>query len=254
VREIDGIKFVYVPAGEFTMGSDDGDSDEKPVHTVYLDSYWVMRTEVTNAQYRRFVDANGYTTERFWTAEGWKWRSNNNIALPSLWADSDFNGAEYPAVGVSWYEAVAYAKWLSERLDLTVRLPTEAEWEKGARGTDGRTYPWGDGFSVADANIVGEEDGYLFNAPVGNYVSGASPYGALDMAGNVWEWVSDWYAISYMGAKYNNPSGPVNGIWHVLRGGSRYLNYTYMRTTYRIRHTPDYRHDGAGFRLVVQVN
>jgi formylglycine-generating enzyme required for sulfatase activity len=251
VREIDGIAFVYVPAGEFTMGSDAGGSDEKPVHTVYLDSYWVMRTEVTNAQYGRFVDVGGYATERFWTTEGWRWRVENNLTLPSRWTDSDFNGAAYPVVGVSWYEAVAYANWLAERTGLSLRLPTEAEWEKAARGTDGRIYPWGNEWSPVLANTWESGYGYERTAPVGSYANGASPYGALDMVGNVWEWANDWYDSEYYaGSSARNPPGPTSGQYRVLRGGSWYLSSTLVRAADRVRDEPDLRVGYVGFRLV----
>ena len=262
VREIDGIPFVYVPAGEFTMGSNDGSSDEQPVHTVYLDAYWVMRTEVTNAQYRKFVDANGYTTERFWTAEGWKWRSENSISLPFYWGDSDFNGSEHPVVGVNWYEAVAYANWLAERTGLSLRLPTEAEWEKSARGADGRIYPWGNNWDGTQVNFCDTNctfdwkdkevnDGYQYTAPVGSYPRGASPYGVLDMAGNVWEWANDWYDSGYYtGLSAQNPQGPATGDRRVLRGGSWLNISTFVRAANRGWNEPDFRSNSVGFRLV----
>jgi len=237
-------------------------ADESPQHTVYLDAYWVMRTEVTNAQYRKFVDANGYTTERFWTADGWKWRGENNIAQPSRWTDSGFNGAEYPVVGVSWYESVAYANWLAERTGLILRLPTEAEWEKAARGTDGRIYPWGNAWdggrlNYCDVNCTydwadkAQDDGYQYTAPVGSFVGGASPYGVLDMAGNVWEWANDWYDSGYYaGSSVRNPQGPETGDRRVLRGGSWRYNATNVRPANRGRGGPGNRYNDVGFRLV----
>ncbi|MBX3050359.1 MAG: SUMF1/EgtB/PvdO family nonheme iron enzyme [Caldilineaceae bacterium] len=285
VREIDGITFVYVPAGEFMMGSSDAEvdkaleicnqipyyknncqrgwyADESPQHSVYVDSYWVMRTEVTNAQFRKFVDANGYTTERYWTAEGWKWRDEQKISLPGYWTDDRFNGAEYPVVSVSWYEAVAYANWLAERTGLALRLPTEAEWEKAARGTDGHIYPWGsdwDGsrLNYCDVNCEQEwkdkdqNDGYQYTAPVGSYAGGVTPYGAHDMAGNVWEWANDWYSSDYYTASPGrNPPGPEVGERRVLRGGSWYFNAADVRAANRDWGEPDLRDLNVGFRLV----
>ncbi len=286
VREIDGIPFVYVPAGEFTMGSTETQideawefckqfhsscarsfaEDESPQHRVYVGSFWVMRTEVTNAQFRKFVDANGYTTERYWTAEGWKWRGEQKIFLPRHWTEDRFNGAEYPVVGVSWYEAMAYANWLSAGTGLALRLLTEAEWEKAARGADGRIYPWGNDFdgsrlNYCDINCEQEwkdkeqNDGYQYTAPVGSYAGGVTPYGAHDMAGNVWEWANDWYSSDYYtGSPGRNPPGPEVGERRVLRGGS-WVNYaSNVRAAGRIGAVPVYRNSDVGFRLVAPGN
>jgi len=249
VREIDGIAFVYVPAGEFTMGSNDGGSNEQPVHTVYLDGYWMMRTEVMNEQFGKFIDADGYTIERYWTVEGWKWRTGANLSLPRYWDDSQYNGAEQPVVGVSWYEAVAYANWLAEYTGLALRLPTEAEWEKAARGTDGRVYPWGNAEPTERLlnfnNTVGRP------VAVGSYPEGVSPYGALDMAGNVWEWVGDWYAGDYyVNSPKENPQGPGAGEYRVLRGGSFSFNLYNTRCAYRNWFGPGYGLTDFGFRLL----
>ncbi len=178
-RPEDGMVMVHVPAGAFEMGSDDGYDDEKPVHTVYLDAYWIDRTEVTNAQYRRCVQAG-------------------ECRESACAGDGAYNGADQPVVCVSWDDAAAYCEWAGGR------LPMEAEWEKAARGTDGRAFPWGNEFDCRKGNFDDETelddytvpggpdcDGYDRTAPVGSYAAGASPYGALNMAGNVREWVSD---------------------------------------------------------------
>jgi formylglycine-generating enzyme required for sulfatase activity len=142
---------VYVPAGEFLMGSADADpeaaSNEKPQHTVYLDAYWIGQTEVTNAQFAKFIDAGGYSTREYWTDEGWAWKETQGITQPWLWTDQQWNKPDYPVVGVSWYEATAYVQWAG------ARLPTEAEWEKAARGTDGRIYPWGNDWDGTRPNF-----------------------------------------------------------------------------------------------------
>ncbi len=234
-RSVDGMEMVYVPAGEFLMGSDEGYDDEKPVHDVYLDAYWIDRTEVTNAQYRQCVEGGA-------------------CPEPECWGDDRFNGPDHPVVCVSWEDAVAYCQWAG------ARLPTEAEWEKAARGTDGREYPWGDTFdgtrlNYCDANCefehkdTGVDDGYAQTAPVGSYPAGASPYGALDMAGNVWEWVANWYAEGYYGrSPERNPTGPESGEARVLRGGS-WLNYSSRaRCAYRNRDIPDDGFSSSGFR------
>jgi len=194
ISEIDGMEQVYVPAGEFLMGSDDLDAKreieggraypEIPQHTVYLDSYWIDKFEVTNAQYAR-CEADGACEPPL---------APGNYTYPDYYRNPEF--ANYPVVWVNWFQARQYCEWAGRR------LPTEAEWEKAARGVDGRKYPWGDepvtgeraNFcdinctrSIANPNF---DDGYADTAPVGSYPAGASPYGAMDMSGNVWEWTS----------------------------------------------------------------
>jgi hypothetical protein len=195
VRADNGAEMVLVPAGEFWMGSDDGNDDEKPRHRVDLDAYYIDRYEITNGLYQRFMEAT-------------------NRPGPRYWSDSHLNGASQPVVGVNWYDAEAYCRWVGKR------LPTEAEWEKAARGDDGRTYPWGEQWDSSRANS--KESQRNKAAPVGSYPSGVSPYGAYDMAGNVWEWVADWYAKDYYErSPPAEPAGPgdrtVEGPpWRVL--------------------------------------
>jgi len=189
-----GMNFVPVPGGTFRMGSPDGvgDDDEQPQHQVTVDDFWIGQTEVTNAQFRPFIEDGGYEDERWWTDAGWTWRNENNITAPSFWNDETRNGDNQPVVGVSWYEAVAYAHWLSNETGLAVRLPTEAEWERAARGDDGRIYPWGDQEPHAQLlNYSGSDIDHT--TAVGSYPDGASPYGALDMTGNVYEWTHSLY-------------------------------------------------------------
>jgi formylglycine-generating enzyme required for sulfatase activity len=201
VWDKDSSVMVYIPAGEFTMGSDEGDIDEQPVHTVYLDAFYIDKTEVTNAQYQACVEARACDTPKDTT----------------YYVKANY--AQHPVVWVDWYQAKAYCKWAGKR------LPTEAEWEKAARGTDGLIYPWGNTFDGTKLNFADKntsfdwsdsnwDDGYAGTAPVGSYPDGASPYGALDMAGNVWEWVADWYAEDYYGRS------PSPGEYRVLRSGS----------------------------------
>ena len=240
IRPADGMEMVFVPAGEFLMGSDEGDDDEKPVHDVYLDAYWIDKTEVTNAQYRAFVEATSHRTPTECT-----------------WGEPTYGQAgmeNHPVVCVLWEDAAAYCQWAG------ARLPTEAEWDEAARGTDGREYPWGDTFdgtklNYCDANCefghkdTGFDDGYARTAPVGSYPAGASPYGALDMVGNVWEWVADWYASDYYShSPERNPKGPDAGESRVLRGGSWDYHSDWARCASRSRVDPDFRHYGSGFR------
>jgi len=222
---------VFVPAGKFIMGSPagEGEDDEHPQHTVNLDAFWIDRTEVTNAQYRKCVDAGACRVL--------EWCS----------AYEDATRVNYPVVCVRWGDAQAYCSWAGGR------LPTEAEWEKAARGADGRTYPWGNNEPDCSRANIGNcvEDA----TAVGSYPAGASPYGALDMAGNVWEWVADWYG-DYPSGPQANPTGPslpsggAAGGVRVLRGGSWLSDHYGARVAFRIRNDPDDRSGGIviGFR------
>jgi formylglycine-generating enzyme required for sulfatase activity len=215
---------VYVPAGEFIMGSEEGDKDEQPVHTVYLDAFYIDKYEVTHAQYRACVEAGACD-------EPWH--------ITYYYDNADY--AQHPVVYVSWYQASAYCEWANKR------LPTEAEWEKAARGTDGRTYPWGEGIDCDHAQYS-ECGGQT--VPVGSKPKGASPYGALDMAGNAQEWVADWYdAHYYSHSPSRNPQGPDSGRYKVLRGGSAVSIESCVRAAYRYYFPrPDITRNGVGFR------
>ena len=237
----EGIFMVYIPAGEFTMGSDDGTDDEKPIHKVYLDGYWLGKTEVTVKQFRAFVTETKYDTE---AEKNWK---NPGFS----------HGDNHPVIYVSWNDSVKYCQWLSKTKGLTFTLPTESQWEKGARGSDSRKYPWGshdpyyNGKYYANYNPGKyDEDGFSYTAPVGSYPQGASPYGLLDMAGNVWEWGNDWYDGGYYKSSLsNNPTGPMSGSYRVFRGGS-WIHYGWFcRSADRFRVDPAFRYNNSGFRL-----
>ncbi len=215
----------YVPGGEFVMGSDRGDIDERPQRLVYLDAFEIDKYEVTNVQYQRFLMATGRHGPRRWEAR------YEHLLLK---ASPDWDGATYPpgegtypAAGIRWEDAAAYCSWVGKR------LPTEAEWEKAARGTDGRTYPWGEAWDPDRGNTG--EAGRNYPQPVASYPAGASPYGALDMAGNLWEWVSDLYDRQYYArAPGQNPAGPSSGTGErVLRGGAWDSSADQVRTSYR---------------------
>lgn len=253
-RPNDGMVMVYVPAGTFEMGSSDADidaalelcredretcqretfADEQPAHTVSLDDFWIDQTEVSNRQYRQCVEAEA-------------------CEEPGCGEADEFNADEQPVVCVTWHQADAYCAWAGGR------LPTEAEWEYTARGPEGHRYPWGDAFdgtrlNYCDVNCPFQwadqevDDGYTYTAPVGTFPDGASWCGALDMAGNVWEWVADWHG-QYPDEPQENPTGP-SGIRRVVRGGAWDLDRAFVRSALRNWGLPDSVSNVSGFRCV----
>ena len=228
------IGMVYIPEGYFQMGrSSGGNGDEQPLHYVYTSAYYIDKYEVSNSQYKEFVNATGYSEPPFWNNE-------------------KFNKLTHPVVGVSWEDAMAYASWKGGR------LPTEAEWEKAARGTDGRPFPWGrkfdKGFFFYFINIYGEDDNFAYTAPVTYYEGGTSPFGLHNMAGNVWEWCLDWYQKNYyFNSPERNPEGPSVGDMKVFRGGSWTNNIDGVEVTRRARNLPATRKKIYGFRIVLPV-
>ena len=189
----DGATMVLVADGPFLMGLPDKDllaeEHEKPQREVHLSAYWIDVYPVTNSRFALFIAAGGYTEPKWWMPEGWDWKSRWRISHPVMWEQAGWGGPDQPVAGVSWYEADAYARWAGRR------LPTDAEWEKAARGTDGRRYPWGDDWPTATLANFGRTIGRT--TPVGLYPDGMSPYGCHDMAGNVNNWTSDWYCSSF---------------------------------------------------------
>jgi formylglycine-generating enzyme required for sulfatase activity len=237
---VDGMTLVCVPAGEFVMGTDDG-SGEGPAHTVILDAYWIDQSEVTNAMYQKCVGVGGCVLPEHQSSD----------TREDYYVSNQYTN--YPVIGVSWEEALSYCQWAGRS------LPTEAQWEKAARGTDGRIYPWGSQeLSCQLANYrtdasSGSREAYCVRdtVPVGSYPGGKSPYGADDMAGNVWEWVADWDdGQDYSPSPAINPAGPASGIGRISRGGSWYDLPDELRSTVRFgNYSPDYRNEVArGFR------
>ena len=228
ICEKDGAPMVLVPSGEFLIGSADDDPDaykhEKPQRRVHLEAFYIDEYPVTNEQYAKFIKATGHEKPRYWE-------------------DSKWNGPKQPVVGVTWYEAVAYCDWSGKR------FPTEAEWEKGARGVDGRRYPWGNDWDGSKV-IWDKTSGGKTHPVERDYNTHRSPYGAVDMAGNTWEWAADWYGKEYYrNAQDRNPEGPSSGGGRVLRGGSWYNgNTTFFRAANRTIGQPDDRNSGVSFR------
>jgi formylglycine-generating enzyme required for sulfatase activity len=256
-------ELVLVPAGAFRMGdnSGDGDARERPVHMVELDTFYIGKYEVTNGQWRKFRDDAGYMDPKFWPAGRpvpkdqipyWTQANNHGGGTP----DSD----NYPVIGVNWDSAAAYCKWLSAKTGKTYRLPTEAEWEKAARGADQRRYPWGNTIDHSYTNFVGSQSfdtvrpaGFYDGSAHGEQAthSNASPYGAFDMAGNVMEWCQDWYSRDYYSVSpRKNPKGPPSGAYKVVRGGSFFVEPYDLRSSGRSAAWPSFQsHRMIGFRV-----
>ncbi|MBM3238031.1 formylglycine-generating enzyme family protein [Candidatus Poribacteria bacterium] len=268
----DGASMVLIPAGEFLMGSSDAQVEqilqikpgirelikhEQPQHRVYLDAFYIDQYEVTNAQFQKFVKETGYVTDAEREGWGYLWEGFNdwprvkdaNWRSPRGVGSSIVGKADHPVIQVSYNDALAYALWAGKR------LPTEAEWEKASRGTDGRLYPWGDDW---DANKVNSwERGPHTTMPVGSYPTGVSPYQVYDMVGNVWEWVTDWYHhIYYHWSPDHNPTGPSGGTHRVLRGGCWLNQRCIVRCAHRDNFVsvPDFRIHLGGFRCALDAD
>ncbi|MFQ5450008.1 MAG: formylglycine-generating enzyme family protein [Nitrospinaceae bacterium] len=225
---------VYIPQGYFPMGGSSGREDEKPLHFVYTSAYFIDKYEVSNAEYMEFVQATGHEK-------------------PKFWQDENFNKPDYPVVGISWFDALAYAHWKGKR------LPTEAEWEKAARGNDRRLWPWGGkwdkGFFFYFLNIFGDADNFPYTAPVNYYQSGMSPFGLFNTSGNVWEWCLDWYDKDYYRISPEiDPEGPAGPLkMKVLRGGSWINGLDGVQVVRRARNLPSIKNQIYGFRTVLPV-
>jgi formylglycine-generating enzyme required for sulfatase activity len=249
---------VWIPAGEFLMGTPETyegahDPDERPLRKVKLTKgFWLAKHETTNAEYAKFLDAvQAAGDDAAWRhpeqPAGPDGKSKDHT--PAYWNDPNFNAADKPVVGVDWWDACAYAKWAG------MRLPTEAEWEYAARSTDGRLYIWGGDWpptkkvgNFAETGIKGYKDGFEHTAPVGSFPDGASWCGALDMAGNVWEWCQDRYA-PYDPEKNVDPTGDASANGRAVRGGSwKGDDGADFRCAFRDNYEPDYRSDDFGFR------
>ena len=229
---------VLIPAGEFTIGSTEKDIDwyvkeffsesrewyvdETPAQKVHLKEFYIDKYEVTVAQYKRFMEE----TQR---------------QAPKYFDNAKFTQENHPVVGVTWQDAADYCQWTGKQ------LPMEVEWEKAARGTDSRYYPWGSLPDNTKANIRGREDGYRYTAPVGRFSQGESPYGVMDMAGNVWEWTRSWY-LPYPG---NEQLSELFGkTYRVIKGGSWFSNIDLARASVRGKVKPDQRFNYVGFRCM----
>jgi len=260
---------IHIPAGPFVIGTSEAQIDrlakrdklakkwkqkgyfnrEGPQHTVTLESYFIGKYPVTVDKYRIFVTTGGYLSREYWTEAGWNWRGTVGKVKPDYWEDEIFTRNDLlPVVGVSWYEAVAYCYWLSAEAGKAYRLPTEAEWEKAARGSDGRLYPWGNDFvdklcNTRAKNLGGTE-------PVGSHSPESdSPYGCADMVGNISEWtLSQFKPYPYFASDGRNAEETKSE--RVLRGGSWFQPALRARVTSRGMNDPFFTDNDVGFRCI----
>ncbi len=240
----DGAPMVLIPAGPFPMGvpegARDGGRDEYPLHEVYLDPYYIDKYEVTNGRYAEFVKVTGHRIPE-----------HPADTARSLWKNGKVSKelVERPVVNVDWFDAEAYCRWAGKR------LPTEAEWEKAARGTDQRRFPWGNVEPThKHLNYNQRWIGERTLMPVGSYEAGKSPYGVYDMAGNVWEWVADWYDDHYYEkSPPRNPKGPENGTHKIHRSSGWYVETPLVRIFTRVKSDPRNRNESTGFRCAIEA-
>jgi formylglycine-generating enzyme required for sulfatase activity len=225
---------VLIPEGPFIRGTDQGGFDEQPQRTLHLSAFMIDKYEVTNSQYSAFVAATGHRKS------GPPSRYAKNMAR--------MRGVNQPVVYVSWDDAQAYCQWKQRR------LPTEAEWEKAMRGTNGQLWPWGSVEVPSAANWARVDDGFEIAAPVGRFKSDVSPFGVRDGAGNVIEWVDDWYQENaYREASETNPRSPEHGTYKVLRGAGYTSSGSDLRITSRNKMVPDFRDETIGFRCAQDI-
>jgi formylglycine-generating enzyme required for sulfatase activity len=241
---------VIIPEGEFIYGEENKDTG---IHNIFLKPYLIGKYPVTNREFRRFVESGGYRDSKYWEAGGLEWINDENITEPDCWNNHDVNGPNFPVVGVSWYEATAYAKWLTEKTGKSFRLPTEAEWEKAARYIDGRKFPWGNTFNK---NYCNSGESNLSNSsPIGIFPEGKSYYGCYDMVGNVFEWCEPINMSNDANQNFkecgqmkssNAEKGP--------RGGNFTNGPNNCSTTSRLIYPPSNRFMTMGFRLVQSLD
>lgn len=250
---------------EYTLGGQDGEGDEVPAMTLTIAAFSLGVTEVTNAEYGRFVNDGGYLTDAYWSDVGRAWRDAGGITEPAYWSESALRHPDQPVVGVSWFEAEAYTRWLSARSGRVYRLPTEAEWEQAACGWPKRVYPWGNEWNGQQANFADKsagsileevtwadmdaDDGYAMAAPVGRFPLGATPEGLLDLGGNVWEWTATPYTP--YGADY--PLETTGTHPRVKRGGGWGSVADHLRCANRASDDEIVRANNLGFRVVLEM-
>lgn len=221
-------EWIEIPPGEFYMGNNNGRDNEKPRHSCYAEQFWIARVPITNIQYLIFVESTGYNPPSHW---------QNNRPIKGL--------ESHPVVNVGWNDAIAYCHWLSEVTKKSITLPNEIQWEKASRGTKGWHYPWGNEFDRTKCNC--SELGVGTTTPVGVFSNGISPYGILDMVGNIFEWTNSWYS-AYLNSKvYDKTEEPK---YRVIRGGAYNLGFNLLRSSLRDISQPTNVYNNLGFRCV----
>jgi serine/threonine-protein kinase len=243
VSPVDGMSLVYIPEDQYFIGSLDADAlawiNEKPQHAVKLSGYWMDKTEVTNAMYAKCVQAGACAVKK----------KIMSFTRDTYYGNPEFDN--YPVIFVSWNDAQTYCTWAGRK------LPSEAQWEAAARGPDGKKYPWGNSpptcqlLNFASRIVMGGGKSSLCvgdTSAVGKYPQGASPFGLLDMAGNVWEWVADWNSPNYLIKPNQDPTGPTDGEDRVIRGGFFFTDAKYVRSAMRSWHQPEFTSNDVGFR------
>jgi len=250
------IDWINIPAGSFEMGDnfDEGDSDEKPVHTVYLDAFYISKYEITHEQYIQFLNAVGVNSDGTYNGKVLVDMADTDCAIGYSNGQFYFKGSSTastkntPVFEITWNGGKEFCKWLSNKKGKDIDLPTEAQWEKAARGTDQRRYPWGNSSPNCSTVNYNKCQGKVM--PVGSYPSGKSPYGVHDMAGNVWEWCQDWYDENYYtSSPTNNPQGPSSGSERVLRGSSWNRGAASIRSANRGKNSPSFSSNYIGLRI-----
>jgi formylglycine-generating enzyme required for sulfatase activity len=251
-------RFARVPAGEFVMGADDADADQRPAHTAYVDAFYLSIHTITNQQYAEFVRATGHPVPAVRdlpiVVTPPQELAFRELAVPYVWRGGEVpvDRLRHPVTLITHADAVAYCNWLTSKLAAIVRLPTEAEWERAARGgAEGQRYPWGDDIDASRANFLPDlaVKRYRGTRPVGSFAPNG--FGLYDMAGNVWEWVADWYAPdAYRHRARRNPVGPIDGTQRVVRGGSWVTDdIDQLRCSHRHKVPPDTYAYSIGFRV-----
>ncbi|HVE83409.1 MAG TPA: SUMF1/EgtB/PvdO family nonheme iron enzyme [Myxococcales bacterium] len=241
-----------VPEGPFLRGSppEVGLPEEQPQREIWLDAFEIDRFPVTFGQFAAFIQAGGYADRAHWSEDGWAFKEAQQLTRPRFWTEPEWahvTGLDQPVVGVSWYEAEAYARFARKR------LLTEAEWEKAARGDDGRLYPWGNAWEPDRCSFRGGPTRAA--PPVGRFPGGASPYGVEEMCGGVWEFCADWFSEGYYArAPARNPPGPERGTMKVARGGAWNALPLLNRTANRNAWKPTARFSNIGFRCARSIS
>lgn len=261
-------ELVLIPAGSFTLGHPTH-PDASPQHRLDLPAYSIGKYPVTNEEYAEFITAGGYRTEEYWTQMGWRWLQSRPQTEPGFWKDPRFNSQRQPVVGVSWYEAVAFCNWLTanyssiqrgkEGRGRGFRLPSEAEWEKAARGAlDARVYPWGDTYKPNCANTA--ELGMGRTTAIDAFPRGASPYAVHDLAGNAYEWTLSKWGMNWQELEFVYPYHPADGreeiqgsAARVMRGGSWFNPIVEAQVWLRARFLPGSRGSNIGFRVAQSI-